>query len=296
MNPGEIWTNRSTGELSDALAQCGLFACPNTVDRLLREELQLGRRQACKDLAIGHSPDRDAQFKRIAELREYYTRWGLPVISIDTKKKELLGNFHRPGAAWTNAQVHTLDHDFATAAEGKVIPYGVYDVTANEAMMTLAQGSDTAELVGDSIRMWWNRMGRHRYRGARRMLVLADSGGSNGYRVSLFREKLWELSAWLGVPIRVAHLPSYCSKYNPIDHRLFSHVSRSLKGVIFRSMTTIRDAVARTATRTGLRVKASIMNKIYPRGSRASDAFLAGNFIRHDDCLPKYNYKTINYG
>lgn len=128
------------------------------------------------------------------------------------------------------------------------------------------------------------------------MLVLADSGGSNGYRVSLFREKLWELSAWLGVPIRVAHLPSYCSKYNPIDHRLFSHVSRSLKGVIFRSMTTIRDAVARTATSTGLRVKASIMNKIYPRGRRASDAFLDGNFIRYDDYLPKYNYKTINYG
>lgn len=295
MKPGELWTNRSTRDLADTLGRFGFEVSHNTIDMVLRDELGLGRRQALKDVGIGTTPDRDAQFQRIAELRRHYEKWGLPIISIDTKKKELLGNFHRPGACRTNSQIHTYDHDFGTAGDGKIIPYGVYDVTANEAMMTLAQGSDTGELVGDSIRMWWNRMGRYRYGGAKRILVLADSGGSNGCRVRLFREKLWELSHWLDVPIRVAHLPSYCSKYNPIDHRLFSHVSRSLKGVIFRSIETVRDAVARTTTTTGLKVKVSVMKRIYQRGVQASEEFLMGNFIRWDDELSKYNYTTMNY-
>jgi len=295
VNPGQLWTNRSPRDLADAIEGLGFEASPNTIDMLLRDELGLGRRQATKDVAIGTTPDRDAQFQRIAELRRSYEKWGLPVVSIDTKKKEMLGNFYRAGVCRTNGQVHTYDHDFGTAGNGKVIPYGVYDVAANEAMMTLAQGSDTGELVGDSLRLWWNRMGKYRYGGAKRILVLADSGGSNGYRVRLFREKLWEMSHWLGVPIRVAHLPSYCSKYNPIDHRLFSHVSRSLKGVIFRSIETIRDAVARTTTSTGLRVKVAVMNRVYQRGLQASEDFLTGNFIRWDDELPKYNYTTINY-
>ena len=281
--------------MADALEELGVEASYNTIDMLLRDELGLGRRQATKDVAIGTTPDRDAQFQRIAELRRSYEKWGLPVVSIDTKKKELLGNFYRPGACRTNGRVNTYDHDFGTAGNGKVIPYGVYDVAANEAMMTLAQGSDTGELVGDSLRLWWNRMGRYRYGGAKRILVLADSGGSNGCRVRLFREKLWEMSHWLGVPIRVAHLPSYCSKYNPIDHRLFSHVSRSLKGVIFRSIATIRDAIARTTTSTGLRVKVAVMNRVYQRHVQPSEKFLMGNFIRWDDVLSKYNYTTINY-
>lgn len=295
MNPGQLWTNRSPVELSEVLALLGFRACPNTVDLLMRNELGLGRRQALKDVSLGQSPDRDEQFKRIAQLRREYEMWNLPIISIDTKKKELLGNFFRRGTAYTNGYVHTLDHDFPTAGNGKVIPYGVYDVSANEAMMTLAQGSDTGELVIDSIRLWWNRMGRYRYGGAKRILVLADSGGSNGYRVNLFREKLWELSASLGVPIRVAHLPSYCSKYNPIDHRLFCHVTRSLKGVIFRSIEAIGEAISRTTTSAGLRVKVSLINKIYQRGVQASEEFLMGNFIHWDERLSKYNYTTINY-
>lgn len=295
MNPGELWTNRSPRELAAKLEAMGFHVSHNTVDMLLRDVLGLGRRQAAKDVAIGTTADRDAQFQRIGELRRHFEMWGLPIISIDTKKKELLGNFYRPGACRTDGQVHTYDHDFATAGDGKIIPYGVYDVTANEAMMTLAQGADTAELVGDSIRMWWNRMGRYRYAGAGRILVLADSGGSNGYRVRLFREQLWKLAHQLRIPIRVAHLPSYCSKYNPVDHRLFCHVSRSLKGVIFRSIETVRDAIARTTTSTGLKVKVSVMKRIYQRGVQASEAFLTGNYILHDDCLPKYNYTTINY-
>lgn len=293
MNPGELWTNRSTRDISEALKRRGFDICANTVDDLLRNELGLGRRQAVKDVALGESPDRDAQFQRIAELRAYYRLWDYPIISIDTKKKELLGNFYRPGACRTNGIVHTLDHDFGSSSSGKVIPYGVYDVLGNEGFMMLAQGSDTGELACDAIRMWWNRMGRYRFAGVRQMLVLADSGGSNGCRVGLFREKLWELSRRLGISIRVAHLPAYCSKYNPIDHRLFCHVSRSLKGVIFRSIETVRDAIARTTTSTGLRVKVAIAQKIYQPGIKVSETFLAGSFIQWDQLLPRYNYRTI---
>lgn len=295
MNPGELWTNRSNREISDTLRELGFEVSPNTVDHLLGYELGLGRRQAVKDVVLGSTPDRDDQFRRIADLRRYYERRDLPIISIDTKKKELLGGFYRAGACRTDGLVRTFDHDFPSAGSGKVIPYGVYDVCGNDGFMMLAQGSDTAELVSDSILAWWNRMGRFRYGGARQMLILADSGGSNGRRVKLFREKLWELSCRLRVTLRVAHLPSYCSKYNPIDHRLFSHVSRSLKGVIFESMATIRNAVARTATSTGLRVKAEIANRIYQAGVKASDDFLNGTFIRWDKFLPRYNYKTINF-
>lgn len=262
---------------------------------LLRDVLGLGHRQAAKDVPVGTTSDRDAQFQRIANLRHHFQLWGLPIISIDTKKKELLGNFFRPGACRTNGRVHTYDHDFVTAGSGKIIPYGVYDVTANEAMMTLAQGSDSGELVGDSIRMWWNRMGRYRYAGAGRILVLADSGGSNGCRVRLFHEQLWKIAHSLRIPIRVAHLPSYCSKYNPIDHRLFSHVSRSLRGVIFGSIQRVCQRIAQTTTSTGLRVKVSVLKRLYQRGVQASEAFLKGNYILRDDYLPKYNYTTINY-
>ena len=277
------------------MAARGFRVCPNTIDKLLRGELGLGRRQAVKDRSLGECPDRDAQFQRIAELRNSFTCLGQPVISIDTKKKEMLGNFHRPGAAWTDGLVHTLDHDFGTAGDGKLIPYGVYDVNANEALMALAQGSDTGQLAVDAIRRWYHRMGRYRYGGVSRMLVLADAGGSNGCRVGLFRQKLWELSRQLGMSIRVAHFPSYCSKYNPIDHRLFSHVSRSLKGVIFRNVQTVADAIARTKTSTGLRVKVEVMKRVYQRGVKATKDFLTGNFIRHDKEIPKYNYKTIYY-
>lgn len=290
-----MWTNRSTRDLAEALGRQGISVSPNTVDRLLREELGLGRRQALKDRPLGDCPDRDAQFKRIDELRRHYTCWGLPVISIDTKKKEMLGNFHRCGTARTNGHAHTLDHDFGTAGNGKLIPYGVYDVNANEALMTLSQGADTGELVVDSIREWYERMGCLRYAGVTQMLILADSGGSNGCRVKLFREKLWELSAELAMSIRVAHLPSYCSKYNPIDHRLFSHISRSLKGVIMRNVQTVADAIARTTTSVGLRVEVEIMKHVYQRGLKASEEFICGNFIQPDNDLPKYNYKTIRY-
>lgn len=290
VEPGKLWTNRSPRELGEELSKAGFSICPNTVARLLREELALSHRSAAKTVALGESTDRNAQFERIAQLKKQYLRQGWPVISVDTKKKELLGDFFRPGRGWTDGQVGALDHDFPSAADGKIIPYGVYDVGANEGFVLLADGADTGELAGDAIRRWWFRRGIWKYQRAGGLLALADCGGSNGYRTPLFREQLCNVARRLGIPIRVAHLPPYCSKYNPIDHRLFCHLTRSLRGLLCRSIEIIKNAFARTTTSTGLKVVVELARRTYHAGLKATDAFLDNEPILRDKRLPLFNY------
>ncbi len=290
VKPGRRWTNRSPNALADELSTAGFPICANTVIRLLRDELELSRRSAVKTVSLGDNADRNAQFERIAQLKKECFRKGWPVISIDTKKKELLGDFFRPGRAWTDGRVRAFDHDFPSAAEGKVIPYGVYDLAANHGFVLLATGADTGELACDAIRRWWFRCGRREYGQPDGMLVLADCGGSNGYRVSLFRQRLCEVARRLAIPIRVAHLPPYCSKYNPIDHRLFCHVSRSLNGVLCRSIEIVRDAIARTTTSTGLRTTVEVARRTYQAGVKATQAFRDNEPILRDQHLPRFNY------
>ena len=290
VEPGQLWTNRSPSELSAELSTAGFSVCANTIARLLRDELALSRRSAVKTVSLGESADRNAQFERIAQLKKQYFRKGWPVISIDTKKKELLGNFFRPGQAFTDGQVRAFDHDFPSAADGKVIPYGVYDLAENEGFVLLATGADTGEVACDAIRRWWFRCGQWKYDRPGGMLVLADCGGSNGYRVSLFRERLCDVSSRLEIPIRVAHLPPYCSKYNPIDHRLFCHLSRSLRGALCRSIEVVRDAFARTVTSTGLQVTVELARRAYQAGVKAAQAFRDDEPILRDTLLPQFNY------
>lgn len=293
VEPGELWTNRSLRELAEELKEDGFSLSPTTIDRLLREELGLGRRQAAKDLSLNETRYRNEQFERIAELKTHYFSKGWPVVSIDTKKKELLGDFFRSGRARTTGTVHTFDHDFPSCGTGKVIPYGVYDLAANEGFVLLATGADTGELACDAVRRWWIRLGSRRHADAPRLLLLADCGGSNGYRVPLFRERLCELARHLHLPIRVAHLPPYCSKYNPIDHRLFCHLSRSLRGVVCRSIDIIRDAFVRTTTTAGLRVVVEIARRVYQSGIKATQQFLSNEAIHRDSYLPAFNYTAL---
>jgi hypothetical protein len=268
----------------------GFHITRNTMDRLLREKLKLSRRQAAKVVSLGMAKDREQQFEQIAYWRRDFSGWLQPIISIDTKKKELLGNFYREGECYTDGQAKVLDHDFPNYGDGKAIPYGVYDVQANEGLVMLGQGSDTAELAVDAIERWWQRLGKDRYRHAYRLLILGDCGGSNGYRLPRFREQLSLLAKRIHLDIRVAHLPAYCSKYNPIEHRMFCHVHRALKGVIFRSMKTVGDAIAKTTTSTGLRVLVDYATKVYEAGVKASQSFLQNDPTRRAPILPHYNY------
>ena len=264
--------------------------CANTVDRLLRNELGLSRRKMVKTLAMGQSADREAQFQRMNQLRQHFLARGWPVLSIDTKKKELLGQFERAGRAWTNDRLPAWDHDFPSSSWGKVIPYGVYDLAANEALVYLAQGADTGELACDAIRRWWYRLGKWRYDTTSPILLLADCGGSNGYRVPLFRQQLWHLSQLLCRTFRVCHLPPYCSKYNPIDHRLFCHLSRSLQAIQLTNIDVMQQALQQTTTRSGLRVVCEQARKEYAAGIKANPDFLSAEPTQRDKTLARYNY------
>ena len=291
VEPGCVWTSRSCASLAAELDELGFSVCANTVDQLLRHDLGLSRRKMEKTLTMGQSADREAQFQRLNQLKQYFLARDWPVLSIDTKKKELLGRFERAGPAWTDGRLQAWDHDFPSSSWGKVIPYGVYDVAADEALVYLAQGADTGELACDAIRRWWYRLGKWRYDATSPILLLADCGGSNGYRVPLFRQQLHRLSQRLERTFRVCHLPPYCSKYNPIDHRLFCHLSRSLRGIHLTSIEVVYKALQQTTTRTGLRVVCEIAKRPYQSGIKAHPDFLANEPTLRDNHLPTYNYK-----
>lgn len=286
------WTNRSAGELADELFEQGFAVSADTLRRILTHELGLSRRQAFKDEAACHFPQRDEQFQHIAKLRAKYEQRGWPVLSIDTKKKELLGNFFRPGQAYTDGRVIVQDHDFVTAQQ-RLVPYGVFDTVRNEGLLLLARGPDTSELACDAIWRWWQRLGRRHYWHAPQLLVLCDCGGSNGYRHHRFKQDLCELATDLRRDIQVAHYPPGCSKYNPIEHRLFCHVTRSLRAVVLKTIEVARDFIARTTTTAGLRVVAEIAHRTYEKGRKATREFLADTPLRFDNFLPQLNYTTL---
>ena len=292
MRVGVLWTNLSLRELQRRLIEMGTPASRRVIRRLLRQ-LKLGRRTARKKKTMGHHPDRNAQFENIARLRGEYQEVGDPVVSIDTKKKELLGNFHRPGQTYTEQTVETFDHDFSSAGQGKPIPHGIYDLTREHAHINLNISHDTGELCCDSIALWWEEHGRAAYPDARRLLILCDGGGSNSAAQYLFKEDLQRLANRLGLELRVAHYPPYCSKYNPIEHRVFPHVTRACQGVIFHTVDIAKQFMERAKTVRGLRVTVSLLDKVYATGRKYAEDFKENMKIIFDDHLPKWNYCAV---
>jgi Rhodopirellula transposase DDE domain len=292
MREGVLWTNLSWRELSRRLIALGTPASRRTVRRLLKK-LKLGRRTARKKKTMGHHPDRNAQFENIARLRREYQAAGDPVISIDTKKKEQLGNFHRSGQTYTQQTVETFDHDFPSAGDGKLIPHGIYDPTHNHAAIHLNTSHDTSELCCDSIALWWEEHGRAAWPEANRLLILCDGGGSNSATQYVFKEDLQRLADRLGIELRVAHYPPYCSKHNPIEHRVFPHVSRACQGVIFHGVEIAKQFIERAKTTPGLRVTVSILEKVYETGRTCAADFKSTMKIVYDDHLGKWNYRAL---
>lgn len=284
-----IWTYLSQQEIADELHERGTPVSTTTIRGLLGE-LGFSRRQAQKRQTMGHAPERNAQFERIAELKREYLASHDPVISMDTKKKELLGNFHRPGRGYTNGVIETFDHDFPSHANGKVTPHGLYDLGRNVGHITLGLSHDTSEFACASFWTWWRDYGRKVYTRARRILLLCDCGGSNNARHHIFKEDLYRLAGRIGLPIRVAHYPPYCSKYNPIEHRLFPHVTRACQGVIFRTLDIVKQFIRRTKTQTGLRVTLNVLPKHYPTKRKATEQFLADYPVHFDESLSEWNY------
>lgn len=238
-------------------------------------------------------PQRNEQFENIATLKARYLAAGEPVISIDTKKKEHIGNFYRPGSLYTKATIETYDHDFTSFAEGIVIPHAIYDLRHNTGYINIGTSHDTSAFACDSVRQWWYAQGQYDYPQATSLLVLCDGGGSNNSRYYIFKLELQKLADELGIEIRIAHYPPYCSKYNPIEHRLFPHVTRACQGVIFKSVEVVKELMARTKTKQGLRVTVNVIDKVYQTGREVAESFKANMTIVFDEVLPRWNYTAV---
>ena len=239
---------------------------------------------------------RNEQFENIARVKAEYEDSDNPIISMDTKKKEYLGNFYRDGHLYTQEEVRTFDHDFNSFATGKIIPHGIYDLKLNIGYLNLGNSRDTSQFACENLRRWWLEQGRYDYPKATSILLLCDGGGSNGSRNYLFKADLQQLVDEIGIEIRVAHYPPYASKYNPIEHRLFPHVTRACQGVIFKSIELVQQLMAKTTTRKGLTVTAKIIDQVYQAGRQVTEEFKQHLPIIFDDFLPKWNYRAIPSG
>ena len=287
------WTNLSRRQIASRVTELGTPVSRHVVSQLLKKH-RYRRRKARKARTMGpRHPDRNAQFENIGRLRREYLAAGLPVVSIDTKKKELIGDFYRDGAIESQGTIEVNDHDFGSMGSGTVIPHGVYDVGLNRGFVHLNTSHDTSELACDSLAAWWDGDGRASYPLAKRILVLCDGGGSNSAARHVFKERLQELADRLGVEIRVAHYPPYCSKYNPIEHRLFPHLTRACRGVIFGTLETVRHSMSKAGTTTGLEVEVSILAKVYETGRKCAAGFKETMRIVFDEILPKWNYRAV---
>lgn len=287
------WTHLTRREISRGLGERGTPAGKGVVKQLLKRHGYV-KRKARKTRAMGPDhPDRNAQFQNIARLRQEYLEAGQPVVSMDTKKKELLGNFYRDGKLYTRQVVEVFDHDFPSAASGVVFPHGLYDVGLNHGYINLGTSHETSQFACDSLERWWRQQGRKQYPQATRLLLLCDGGGSNSASRYVFKEQLQGLADRLGLEIRVAHYPPYCSKYNPIEHRLFPHVTRACQGVVFHTVQVVKTLMEKTRTRTGLRVTVDILDKVYEIGRKCAKGFKENMKIVFDDFLPKWNYRAI---
>jgi hypothetical protein len=236
---------------------------------------------------------RNEQFLYIFELEERYLDRGDPVLSIDTKKKEPIGCFRRPGKSWSREERKVYDHDFRHLAIGKGVPHGIYDVGENFGFINIGTSAETSQFIADSIARWYHWCGQYWYPDADEILLTFDSGGANGIHSKLFKEDMINLSARLGLKIRIAHYPPYTSKWNQIEHRLFSHLERSLGGLVLDSFELLRQAAANTMTATGLWAKAYILDKVYETGRECSAHFddLLSLYFRRDERDGNWNYE-----
>lgn len=291
------WTTKSTAHLAGALSAAGHRISARTVAGLLKDE-GYSLRGNVKTVEGKQHPDRDAQFGYINDRVSEFAVAGEPAISVDCKKKELVGNFANGGAEWAPAgrPQEVSVHDFPDRELGKAVPYGVYDLAANTGWVNVGIGADTGAFAVASIRGWWEQVGRIAYPGARRLLITADSGGSNGSRLRLWKTELAVLAAEAGLEITVVHLPPGTSKWNRIEHRLFSAITVNWRGRPLTSYEVIVETIGAVTTKTGLTVEARLDLGSYPKGIKISDKDMAvfeKTLLNRHDFHPDWNYTIL---
>jgi hypothetical protein len=284
------WLRSSMRHLSQQLKQAGHEASPGVVARLLKTlgfSLKTNKRRVLRKTC----PGRDEQFRYIASQRQAFSAAGLPVISVDTKKKELIGDFRNSGQTWCRKAPEVDEHDYPSAAECQAVPFGIYDVARNAGYVVVGTSNNTPEFAVRSIARWWEAEGRVNYPAAARLLVLADGGGGNGSRSRGWKVNLQaKVCDRFGLTITVCHYPPGCSKWNPVEHRLFSYISVNWAGKPLRSLRVMLGYIRGTTTRTGLKVTAVLDDATYRKGQKASREQVEALGLRRHEVCPQWNY------
>ena len=289
-----IWTHKSTRALSAEMTRQGHAVSPNTVARLL-EALGYSLQVNAKNKEGRSPPERDAQFRYINAQVEKFQAEGNPVLSVDTKKKERIGNFKNAGKTYRpKGEPYEVNmYDFPTLGKGIAIPYGTYDIGRNRGFVNVGMTHDTAEFAVESLTWWWRKYGRRHYPDASGWLVCADGGGSNGTRNRAWKVHLHELTKELGIPVTVCHYPPGASKWNKIEHRMFSFISMNWQGTPLESYATIVNLIAGTKNKQGLKISARLDQRIYEKGVKIDDEILARVPVKVHKTNPKLNYSIL---
>jgi len=291
---GLKWTHKTTQKLADELARHGIMVSANTVGRLLkgmRFSLRVNRKTIESGIKNPPAPkDRDRQFRYISRMREAFAKTGDPAISVDSKKRELVGNFKNGGKSWEREGVPVKDHDFPSDAEGVAVLYGIYSTQNNQGNIYVGTSHDTPAFAVRCITEWWKKAGPKHWPHAPRLLILADCGGSNSSRSRVWKYRLQNLCNLLNIHITICHYPPGSSKWNPIEHRLFAEISKNWAGQPLISYEKIMNYIRTTKTKTGLCVGASLIRKQYDTGEKISDKDMKKISIKEHDVFPKWNY------
>lgn len=284
------WTRNSLRHLSAELKSMGHAASRMTVSRLLRKQ-DYSLKANVKRLCGPAHPDRERQLEYIEAQKQAYVEAGLPLISVDTKKKELIGDFYNSGRSWLIEPQPVNVHDFRQDALSRAVPYGIYDLVHKLGYVYVGNSAETGQFAVDAIAMWWESEGRAGFGGADRLLILADGGGGNGYQPRLWKQQLKEqLADRLGLEVTVCHYPTGASKWNPIEHRLFGPISINWAGKPLRSFETMLAYIRGTTTQGGLKVKASLLDRHYDKGVKVSDQQMKALELERHEVCPNWNY------
>lgn len=284
------WVRRSLSYIARQLAKRQFRVGPNTVRRLLKK-LEYGLYRNRKSLTGPSHPDRDKQFRYIRRIRKLFLAAGYPVISVDTKKKELIGDFRNQGRQWAQQPEKVNIHDFRQDSLGRAVPYGIYDLTHNQGYVYVGNSYDTSEFAASAIAQWWVDPDRPRFRCEDKLLILADAGGSNNCRYWLWKQQVQEqLADQFGIEVMICHYPTGASKWNPIEYRLFSQISRNWAGKPLRTWEMMLNYIRGTVTETGLRVKAFLVDRIFEKKKKVSAKERASLRLQRRPICPTWNY------
>lgn len=290
MNENIRWIKLTRAQVSEEMKKLGVSVSRNIVRKLMKQH-KLVKRKMQRKKSIGKSDAREEQFKNITHEKEKFMDSDNPIISIDTKKKEHIGgNLYRDGRVYGTQPIEASDHDYPYLADFKIAPHGIYDMKQNKAYVNIGVSAETAEFICDSLRSWWINHGKNLYPKADEILIFCDAGGANSYRHNIFKVELQKLANEINMRLKIVHYPPYTSKWNPIEHRVFPHVTRAMEGVPLNTIDDAKNKIESAKTKTGLTVIAEVIGKTYKKGKEVAKDYMNHLRINFGESLPKFNY------